>query len=293
VRNRRLQKKTYTFFKTKNREAFQRNDAMPNKTILSDLDFAAKLCLESGKLLLQFFQHHTLQPSRKADRSLVTEADVAADTFIRDSIQAAYPGDFIISEELNPTLTIPTTKNGWIIDPLDGTTNFVLGLPYWGVLITKVEAGYPILSAQYFPVVDELYQVGHGHPPTLNGNPIHVENENEPGFITIFSCCSRTFRQYQVDIRYKTRIFGSAGYSLASVARGIARVAFEATAKIWDLAAAWVLIPSSGGEIGVLQGDEPFPIQPNIHYQSKSYPVLAAASKIWFNEALQKIKSRN
>ncbi|MGB9640979.1 MAG: inositol monophosphatase family protein [Anaerolineales bacterium] len=265
---------------------------MPNDTILKDLDFATRLCSESGKLLLQFFHHRHLQPSRKADRSLVTEADVAVDTLIHAAIQEAYPEDFLISEELNPIISNATMKNGWIIDPLDGTTNFVLGLPYWGILITKIEAGYPVLSAQYFPVVDELYQIGNGYPPTLNGNPIRAESETEPGFTTIFSCCSRTYRHYQVDIRYKTRIFGCAGYSLSSVARGISRIAFEATAKIWDLAAAWVLIPHCGGEIGVLLGDEPFPIQPDIHYQTKNYPVLAAASKIWFNEAKQSIKSK-
>lgn len=266
---------------------------MPDETIRKDFEFASGLCLESGKLLLQFFQHNHLQQSRKADRSLVTEADIAADTLIRDAIQAAYPDDFLLSEELNPTLPNTLPQNGWIIDPLDGTTNFVLGLPYWGVLITRIEAGYPIFSVQYFPVVDELYQVGMGYPPTLNGTPIHVERATEPEFTTIFSCCSRTFRNYQVDIRYKTRIFGSAGYSLASVARGIARIAFEATAKIWDLAAAWVLIPQSGGVIGVLQGEEPFPIQPDIQYQVKNYAILAAASKIWFNEGVQKIKLKN
>ncbi len=255
-----------------------------------DLEFASGLCLESGKLLLKYFRNRHLNPSRKADRSIVTEADTAADAFIHETIRNAYPDDFLLSEELNPIITNSSLQNGWVVDPLDGTTNFVLGLPHWGILITKIEAGYPILSAQYFPVIDELYQVVQGHPPTLNGSPIHVEKEFEPSFTTIFSCCSRTYRHYRVDIRYKTRIFGSAGYSLASVAKGTARIAFEATAKIWDLAAAWLLIPQAGGEIGVISGDNPFPIIPGINYQTKNYSVLAAASKTWFNEGLQKIK---
>ncbi|MGB9673683.1 MAG: inositol monophosphatase family protein [Anaerolineales bacterium] len=259
----------------------------------SEMEFARYLCLQSAKLLLGYFQNDHLQKSRKKDRTFVTEADVAVDTFIREEIQKNYPQDFIISEELNSFSAHELPKNGWIIDPLDGTTNFILGLAYWGTLITRVEGGYPVLSIQYFPVLNELYQAAQGCAPLLNGDPIQVESKSAPSSISIFSCCSRTFRNYQVTIRYKTRIFGSAGYSLSSVSKGITRIAFEATAKIWDLAAAWILIPQAGGVIGVLQGEEPFPVLPNMDYQTKNYPILAAASKMWFNEGLQNIKPKD
>ncbi len=263
---------------------------MTNNELSKDLEFATQLCLESGKILLDFFHQNNFHPTRKTDRSLVTEADLAVDIFIRNSISQSYPQDYLISEELNPQFKNNPSVSGWIIDPLDGTTNFVLGLVHWGILITRIIDGYPVISVQYFPLLDELYQTAIGSLPTLNQRPIRVEKEGDLSTLTIFSCCSRTFRDYQVNLRYKTRIFGSAGYSLSSVARGVARDAFEATAKIWDLAAAWVLIPQAGGVIGVIHGEQPFPIQNDLDYQTKDYPVIASASELWFNEALNKIK---
>ncbi|MFM8322107.1 MAG: inositol monophosphatase family protein, partial [Chloroflexota bacterium] len=78
-------------------------------------------------------------PSLKADRSVVTLADVASDRLISAAIQAAYPDDLLLSEELSPNLSqfTETQRAVWIIDPLDGTSNFSLGFPFWGVLLAR------------------------------------------------------------------------------------------------------------------------------------------------------------
>jgi fructose-1,6-bisphosphatase/inositol monophosphatase family enzyme len=82
---------------------------------------------------------------------------------------------------------------------------------------------------------------------------------------------------------------GSAGYSLASVARGAARIAFDAQAKIWDIAGAWLLVPQAGGIIGPLDGASPFPLKMYFDYSTQDYAVLAAASPQYFQEGLDKI----
>ena len=102
-------------------------------------DFTKKLATEAGKTLLGFYRASGIEQSRKADKTVVTEADLAADEMIRTAIRKEYPQDGILSEEENTTY--PSGKRFvWVIDPLDGTTNFSLGLHHWGD--ETVDAGY-------------------------------------------------------------------------------------------------------------------------------------------------------
>ena len=91
-------------------------------------------------------------------------------------------------------------------------------------------------------------------------------------------CCSRTYRSYDVGIRYKTRILGSAAYSFCTVARSMALIAFEARPKIWDLAAAWLVVQEAGGYISAYDDRSPFPLIPGTDYSQVDYPTLAATS---------------
>jgi len=242
------------------------------------LQFAAQLAERAGELLCQYFNHpNTRSPQIKADRSVVTEADLAADKLIREAIQSAYPNDGILSEEIQPSLSSDPPNVVWIIDPLDGTTNFSLGLPFWGVLITRVVEGWPRETAQYFPLLGERYTAQRGQGARRNGEPIHVKPPQPGNPAAFFACCSRTHRRYHVSVPYKPRILGSAAYSFCAVASGVAVAAFEATPKIWDIAGAWLLVQEAGGEIDVYDGPPPFPLLPAQNYGGQSYPSLAAA----------------
>ncbi|RCK75512.1 MAG: Histidinol-phosphatase [alternative form] [Anaerolineae bacterium] len=253
-----------------------------------EIEFASHLARKAGKVLLEYFQNGRLAIQRKKDRTLVTQADLAVDELIHSEIQKYFGGDFILSEEVSPTFEASSAK-GWIVDPLDGTTNFALGLHYWGVLICRVENGAPTFTVQYFPALEEFYQAQLNEPSKLNDQPIRVEDSSHNQRISFFSCCSRAHRIYEINLRYKTRILGSAGYSLASVARGAARIAFDAQAKIWDIAGAWLLVPQAGGIIGPLDGASPFPLKMYFDYSTQDYAVLAAASPQYFQEGLDKI----
>ncbi|MFZ5809407.1 MAG: inositol monophosphatase family protein [Chloroflexota bacterium] len=256
------------------------------------LRFASEVCQRAGSLLLSYFRKTELNLSRKADRSLVSEADIAADELITTAIQQQFPSDFILSEELSPSITT-TSSTGWVIDPLDGTTNFSLGMHYWGVLLTRIENGLPSLTVQYFPAIDEIYQAQIHQQSLLNNQPIHVESPASDQKLSFFSCCSRAFRHYDINIRYKTRIFGSAAYSMANVARGACRIAFEAEAKIWDIAGAWLLVPQAGGVIAPLTGRLPFPLTPSGDFSKQSFPIIAASSSLFLEEAINKIHLKN
>jgi myo-inositol-1(or 4)-monophosphatase len=241
------------------------------------LTFAVKLALKAGNLLRTFFNPAGVHATAKADRTVVTEADIASDQLITATIHEHYPRDGVISEESSHWLHNEQSAT-WIIDPLDGTTNFSLGLSIWGVLIARASKGVVELGALYFPMINELYTARRGLGAFLNYKPITVRAPDSSQPMSFFACCSRTFRYYDISIPYKPRILGSCAYSFCMVGRGSALLGFDATAKIWDLAAAWILVEEAGGKIAAFEGPSPFPIATDIDYATTSYPTLAAAT---------------
>ncbi|MBN2147816.1 MAG: hypothetical protein JW726_10525 [Anaerolineales bacterium] len=240
-------------------------------------DFAIHLARQAGELEKQRFQPAGTPATFKSDRSFVTEVDLAADKLIAQAIHQGAPGEPLLSEELETGLA-SLQPAVWIVDPLDGTTNYSLGLHVWGVSIARLVEGQPVLGVLYFPLLDELYVAERGRGAWWNGTPMHVRLPVSDQPWPFFACCSRTHRRYHVSIPYKPRIFGSAAYSFCLLARGAAGVAFEATPKVWDLAAAWLLVQEAGGVITTLKGEQPFPVTAGRDYAKTSYPTLAAAS---------------
>jgi myo-inositol-1(or 4)-monophosphatase len=264
------------------------------------LNFATHLARQAGELLLDYFGRINLQTNLKADRTVVTEADLALDTYITRAIREEYPSDLILSEELHPDFSkevlSPLERPVWIVDPLDGTTNFSLGLQFWGVLITRLVNGWPDVTAQFFPCINELYVAQRGQGAFLNDKPIQArpgDPANPGNRATFFVCCSRTFRRYNVSVPYKPRILGSAAYSFCCISRGIAILAFEATPKIWDIAGGWLLVTEAGGFIETLDSSQPFPLQTGIPYASHTFPTLAAPTKELLVKAHQQIQPKS
>jgi myo-inositol-1(or 4)-monophosphatase len=244
----------------------------------STLTFATRIAEQVGELLLEQFIRIDKKPQTKADYSLVTEADVEADNYLTREILAAYPQDSLVSEELHHVSPEDISGGVWVVDPLDGTTNFSLGLAYWGTSIARLEDGYPTLAVMHFPLLGETYVAEHSHGATFNGHALQVRTPDPQDRNTFFVCCSRTYRDYTVGVRYKMRILGSAAYSFCTIARSMALIAFEARPKIWDLAAAWLVVQEAGGCITAYDDRNPFPLLSSRDYSRIDYPTLAAAS---------------
>jgi myo-inositol-1(or 4)-monophosphatase len=256
------------------------------------LEFATNLALHSGNLLRKYYNPAGLQATLKSDHTVVTEADLAADRLITEAIRKQYPQDKIISEESSHHLEDPYSPT-WIIDPLDGTTNFSLGLSIWGVSIARLLDGYPELGVLYFPMINELYITRRGSGSSLNRLPIttRAPDPNQP--MSFFACCSRSFRYYDISIPYKPRIMGSGAYTFCMLARGSALLGFDAVPKIWDLAAVWLLVEEAGGYIAPFEGLPPFPISSNVDYGVTNYPTLAAATTDVFTFGQNKIQKKS
>jgi myo-inositol-1(or 4)-monophosphatase len=255
------------------------------------LEFAVELSRRTGSLLQSYFSFNGITPTLKADKTVVTEADFAADQLISDAIHQDYPQDTILSEELQPVLGSHSSPV-WVVDPLDGTSNFSLGLPIWGISIARVVDGVPNIAVVNFPTIGELYTAELGIGAWLNGEPIRVKPPIPDQPAAFFSCCARTFRRYEVTLRYKCRVLGSAAYSWCAVARGMALIAFEATPKIWDLAGGWLIVQQAGGEIASYDGAQIFPLVADWDYRVRNFPTLMAASQPLLEQARQQIKPR-
>jgi myo-inositol-1(or 4)-monophosphatase len=259
----------------------------------SPLVFATRLAEQVGVFLQEQFKETGKKTQIKPDFSLVTEADVQADNWLTREIHEAYPQDTLLSEELHHKSPAGSSGAMWVIDPLDGTTNFSLGLAHWGTSIARIEDGFPALAVLHFPLLSETYTARRGQGATFNGNALRIKTPDPNDKSTFFVCCSRTYHSYHVNIRYKTRILGSAAYSFCTVARSMALIAFEAKPKIWDLAAAWLIVQEAGGNIAAYDGNNPFPIIPGTDYSQLDFPTLAAASPALMQKAQAQIQPKS
>lgn len=246
------------------------------------LDFARNLAHDTGRRLKATFGR--LTAALKRDGTLVTQSDIESDRRLSEAILARYPTHSILSEERDKIFR--GQEWCWVIDPIDGTTNFTWGLPAWGVLIGLLHFGQPVLGVADFPMTDEQYYAVRGGGAWLNETPIHVatvnqdERTGEPIVqkTQLFACCTRTLQHGQPDIPMKLRIVGTTGYDLALVAKGACLGSLDMTSHVWDVAAVWPLIEEAGGCIRTNLQRELFPLQAGQDYGSLAFSILAACS---------------
>jgi myo-inositol-1(or 4)-monophosphatase len=241
------------------------------------LEFAKSTAVETGKRLIDHFYNGNREAEMKSDRTLVTEADRDADQFIQALIKSEFPADGILSEE--GSTKFPENTHVWVLDPLDGTVNFNLGLHYWGVSIAHFKDGIPKTAAVYFPVIDELYSASIGQGAELNGKKLHLSKPRVATPYPVFVHCSRMHKEYKVRIPYKTRSLGSAAYNLSLITKGTAVLAFESEPKLWDYAACWLIIKEAGGVIRALGEQQPIPAEIGLDYKDQAHSILASQSE--------------
>lgn len=233
-----------------------------------------------GQQLLADFG--SVQASEKADGSLVTRADRWADDTLRQAIAQAFPDHGILSEEVAHVL--PATDWCWVIDPLDGTTNFARGIPLWGISLGLLYRGTPVFG---YVAIPPLGQAFHGYwygdsgltGPTgafRNHHPIQV-SQDDPSPNHFFSLCARSTAMLQQPIPAKIRMLGVATYNLLTVATGAALGGVEATPKIWDIAAIWAIVQAAGAVWTPLEPGPIFPLKVGVDYGRRAFPTLVTS----------------
>ncbi|MBL9200752.1 MAG: inositol monophosphatase family protein [Opitutaceae bacterium] len=198
----------------------------------------------------------------KSDGSRVTAVDVAISEGIFHELGVQFPDDQFFSEELGDfSRPIPVTARfSWVLDPIDGTNNFALGLPHCAIALALLEQGEPIFGAIYdhsrrvlmhggpgFGVHDGSRAVQVGTAPFTRETIVGFHSPAEPALLPAASAIVSAF---------KVRALGSATLHLAYVAAGLLDGCVDFNVKIWDLAAAIPLVEAGGGEVHFLNGPQ-------------------------------------
>jgi myo-inositol-1(or 4)-monophosphatase len=212
----------------------------------------------------------------KADGSLITACDRWSDATLVAGLTALYPDHGVLSEEGRQL--VPTTEAFWVVDPLDGTTNFAAGIPYWAISLARFEQGVPVFALLDVPPLRQRIWAIRGQGAWRNGRRLHPPAlQAHPAGCA--SLCSRSIGVLQKlpNQRFpgKIRLLGVASLNLVSVAMGQTVAALEATPKIWDLAAAWLILTELGCPVTWLRR-HPGGIPAGTDLGDADFPVLAA-----------------
>ncbi len=212
----------------------------------------------------------------KADGSLITACDRWSDATLVEGLASLYPQEGVLSEEGDRR--VPTSRAFWVVDPLDGTTNFTAGIPYWAISLARFEDGVPVLAILDVPPLRQRIVAVRGQGAWRNGKLLSPPSEQtHPAGCA--SLCSRSIGVLQKlpEQRFpgKIRLLGVASLNLVSVATGQTVAALEATPKIWDLAAAWLVLSELHCPVRWLLRS-PEQLEPGADLTQADFPVLAA-----------------
>ena len=231
------------------------------------LNFAIKTAKEAGSILMQHFGKISSIEQKSTDIDLVTIADTESEFFILDQIQTVYPNHHIISEESE--ITEGNSEYRWVIDPLDGTTNFVHNFPIFSVSIALQFNKETIIGIVYNPIYNQCFHAVVGEGAFLNKKPIKPTSTK-----TLSKSLLVTGFPYAHDKRWELgfdifkdfyarnqgmRRLGAASLDLCFVAMGRMDGFYEFHLKPWDVCAGELILRESGGKTSDWDGKNPMP----------------------------------
>ena len=213
-------------------------------SISANLNVMIKASEKASKILIRDFgEIEKLQVSRKGPNDFVTNSDIKTEKIIIDELKKAKPNFSIISEE-NGIEINKDEKNTWLIDPIDGTINFLHGIPHFAISIA-LKSNNEIVSGIIFdPIKNELFFAEKDNGAYFNNQRIRVSKKNE-----INDCLFVTGGKIKIEPNLTYRRSGCAALDMAYVASGRYDGYFQNNLKIWDIAAGIILIKEAGGLI--------------------------------------------
>ena len=235
----------------------------------------------AGKFLMQEFRQFDRSAiAVKSPGQIVTQADLGSESIILQEIKRNFPDHAILSEESGADGLV--SEYLWVVDPLDGTTNFSFHNPLWSISIGVVKNGEIMLGVVYAPELGEIFVAEKGKGTTCNRKPIKVSGMLPENSINTF-CHGGTKKDIERAMQYATkqkeskidcRQLGSAAIELAYVASGRVESLFIPGAKAWDVAAGILLVREAGGWVTDADGE---------YFTLKSRDVLASNGVVHSN----------
>src|SRR5471032_3281813 len=239
----------------------KQGNGMINNEMSVRLAKASQIAAQAAELALGYFNRRDeIQVSSKKVQDFVSQADVAVEQFIRAQLAEHFPQDAIIGEELGGTLTDAAC---WVIDPIDGTSNFLRGSPLWGVSLGLVEGRKPVIGVVALPVLNEQFAAESGKGIFLNAQPF--TRDNRFGDVQILSLGdssddrlddAASFYQGLRAADWSVQCYRCTTVGMVFAAKGVIDGHLQRRTTLWDIAGGAVLCQEAGLETVVSFGDE-------------------------------------
>jgi myo-inositol-1(or 4)-monophosphatase len=256
-----------------------------------DLNFARNLAREAGKIVRELYGRvdRLTKTHSAAKDEAVTEADRAAQRLIVAGLRKRFPNDGIIGEESDTgesiTFDVSSAQGrNWVIDPIDGTNNFIAGLGAFGVCIGLLDRGEPVLGVVYDVTRDQMYSAARGLDAWRDDKVIQVPTTPlgsaslimmTSNLLDAFGKCPDWAVRWMNQTDWKLRILGSAALEAVQVAAGVAHGAVTVNGKLWDCVAPAAIVLEAGGVMTNLSGKPIFPFDLK-NYAGAKVPFIAA-----------------
>jgi myo-inositol-1(or 4)-monophosphatase len=215
-----------------------------------ELATAERAAREAGSIIMGLFKGQ-YDVQEKSKNNPVTSADLAANRKICEIVRGRFPCDGWLSEEDKDSSERLRASRVWIVDPIDGTKEFIEGVPQFAVSIGFVVDGRPQAAVVFNPAQDQFYQAAAGQGATLNGRPIHVTQRDQIDGALLLVSRSEPRKKFQVFVdRCAIEPVGSIAYRLAQVAggKGDGTLTFRSIRE-WDVCAGVLMVEAAGGSV--------------------------------------------
>ncbi len=225
----------------------------------------------------------------KQDGTPVTDADEEAHDQLADAIGAAFPDHAILSEERSTS--VPDADWCWVIDPIDGTSNFISGLPWWCVSVALTHLGEPVLAVVDAPALGSRWTAVRGGGATRDGRALSVRppvdwRDKRLRHVPLMLTTGTARRARSAGIRLNPRVMGSTALDICSVADGTAAGSLAMVPHVWDVAAASLLVTEAGGVVATLGGERLLPLRRGEDHRDRSAIVATGPTRGWIDEVL-------
>lgn len=227
---------------------------------------------KAGRSLVRDFgEVEQLQVSRKGPGDFVSAADLRAEQIIYDELSKARPGFAFLMEERGAVQGKPQkdgtqTEARWIVDPLDGTTNFLHGIPHWCISIALEEKGEITAGIIYDPVKDEMFRAEKGGGAFMRNKRLRVSGRDSmEGALVVTGAPQRNVKSHEHFAREYMAVqklipglrrYGAAALDIAYVAAGRFEAFWERGIKPWDMAAGYIIAKEAGGRVSEISGKD-------------------------------------
>jgi len=233
-------------------------------TVQDDVDLALRLADQADALTMERFGALDLHIDTKPDLTPVTDADRSVEIAVRDTLSVQRPDDSVLGEEFGGTAVF--TGRQWVIDPIDGTKNFVRGVPVWATLIALLQDGVPVAGVVSAPALQRRWWAGAGKgafasfagapPRKVSVSSVADLESASLSFSSLSGWAELGLRDRFIDLTdavWRVRAYGDF-LSYCLLADGAVDIAAEPEVSLWDLAALDILVREAGGAFTDLAG---------------------------------------